>query len=183
MKKLLSLGALWLSVIIGFVAVGHSATTCARSDMYCYESGPTASLTTIGRLDSSGNLTVVGNETVAGNSTTGGITVLSPVSQITVSTKVPVGITGTYEQIQSTGGTVEFTSSSLFPAITTATAVSGQQLTLDATSQNNVVIIDTGPATAVSGSDAYIVISSTKSAVTLIYNATLAVWKEIGKQL
>ena len=105
-------------------------------------------------------------------------------SQITVSTKVPISPTATYMHVLSTGGTVLFDVTGTWPAIATSTALSGQVLILDSvnlvTSSN--VVIATGAATGVIGSDQYIVISGTKSAAEFIFNASSNVWVEVGKQ-
>jgi hypothetical protein len=103
-------------------------------------------------------------------------------SQVSVATNVPVAITATNMVIESTGGLVEFAITSAYPAITTSTALSGQYLVLSATTSTSIIQIDTGTATAVMGDDQYIVISSTKSPVSFIYNSTLSKWLEIGKQ-
>ena len=129
---------------------------------------------TANNIVSSGTLTAVG------------ATVYSPVSQVTVATNVPVGITATNMVIESTGGVVTFAQIGRIaadgPAIATATAVSGQYLILQSTTSVSTVVITTGTATAVLGDAATYTISSAKNPVALIYNATLAAWMVISQQ-
>lgn len=113
--------------------------------------------------------------------------VYSPVSQVTVATNVPVGISATNMVIKSTAGIVTYAQIGRIaadgPAITTSTALSGQYLILSSTTSLDTVVITTGTATAVlSGSDATITISSVKPPMAFIYNATLSAWMAIGKQ-
>lgn len=110
------------------------------------------------------------------------INVSSVVSQVNVSTKVPISPTATYMAILSTGGVVNFASNSSYPAVSTSTAVNGQYLVLFSTSSACSIGIATGSATGVVGTDAFIFISSTRSAAQFIYNSTLSQWVEIGKQ-
>jgi len=64
MKKLSLLGALWLSVIIGFVAVSNSAQVCTNTDLQCYESGPFGgTMLTPFRVDALGNASFAGDQT------------------------------------------------------------------------------------------------------------------------
>jgi hypothetical protein len=180
MKKLSLLGAIWISVIVGFVGVSFSANTCTSSDMYCYQAGPVSNLNTIGRLDSSGNLTVAANETTTLK------TIYVPSSQVNISTLVAISPTATNMVIESTGATVTFNQigrvASEGPAISTSTATSGQILILQSTTTVSTVVITTGTATAVYGDQATYTISAAKNPVLFIYNATLAVWQAISYQ-
>lgn len=112
--------------------------------------------------------------------------VYPPTSQITVATNVPVAITSTNMVIKSTGGIVTYAQAGRVPsdgpAITTSTALSGQFLILQSTTTADTVVITTGTATAVYGDDTTITISASKAPVLFIYNATLSVWEEFGKQ-
>ncbi len=103
----------------------------------------------------------------------------APVSQVTVSTQVPINPTGSYMTVLSTGGLLPLSAS---VAIATATAVPGQYLLLYDTSSVSSIYITTSPTTGIIGDDAVITITSTKSAVGFIYNSTLSSWVEIGKQ-
>lgn len=166
-----------LAVLVGVVSYGKAV--CAPTDIFCYQTGSTP--TQVLKADSSGALT--GSAvTLTGNQTTAGKTIFTPSSQVTVSTQVPINPTATYMQVISTGGTVVFGLTSSYPAIATATAASGQYLVLSSTSSSSIISISTGNATAVFGTDPFVVISSTKSAVAFIYDATLSVWREINRQ-
>ena len=103
----------------------------------------------------------------------------APVSQVTVSTQVPINPTATYMVVESTGLLLPLSAS---VAIATATAVPGQYLVVWDTSSVSSIYITTGSATGVIGDDAVITITSTKSAVGFIYNSTVSSWVEIGKQ-
>lgn len=174
MKKYGYLAALWVAVIVGLYQVAHAATqTCQRTDFFCYESGPTGNLLTPARLDSSGNLTLFGSETVSGQS------IYPPISQVNISTIVPVSVTGSFMVVDSTGSMVPFSTS---VAIATSTAINGQFFILSSTSSVSTLQITTGTATGVIGDDAVIVISSTKSAVGFIYSSPLSQWIEVGRQ-
>ncbi len=105
-----------------------------------------------------------------------------PVSQVTVSTSVPINPTASYMQVVSTGGPVTFSALGSWPAISTASAQSGQFLTLASTTTSNVVYISTGVGSAVAGTNSSIVISSSISAVQFMYNAGTSQWQEVGKQ-
>ena len=138
-----------------------------------------------------GNTTISGNASITGTlsvpsvtgSTNTGVTVYPAISQVNISTQVSINPTlGTYLAIESTGAIVNFTASSLFPAISTATALNGQFLILSSTSSVSTVIIATGTSTGVIGDDQFIVISSSKSAVSFIFNSTLSQWIEIARQ-
>lgn len=111
-----------------------------------------------------------------------GLTQFNVLSQVTVSTNVPVAITATYEQVESTGGTVLFGITSSYPAISTAAALSGQYILLSSTSTTSTVSIATGAATGVQGDDQFIVLSGSKSPVGFIFDSTLSLWREIGRQ-
>ncbi len=128
-----------------------------------------------------GNINVTGTQTGV-NETLSGYQAYSSVSQVTVSTQVPISPTGSFMLILSTGGPVTFGVGSSYPAISTATAVDGQFLTIGSTSTGNNVFISTSPLTAVSGDDTSIVFTSTRSFVTFIYSNALKQWMEIGKQ-
>lgn len=164
---------LGMFVIVASVARVINAA-CASSDFWCYQSGPSTNLTTQGQLSSGGNLTLNGGPVIIGK------TVLTPTSQVTVSTQVPIAITATWMQIESTGAVVEFVAGSAYPAITTATATSGQYLVLSSTSSASSVIIETGTFSGVVGTNKYIVITSTRSAIPFLFNSTLQQWIAIG---
>lgn len=113
--------------------------------------------------------------------------VYSPVSQVTIATNVPVGISATYMVVKSTAliviyqqvGRIPFDG----PAITTSTAINGQFLILGSTTSVDTVVITTGTATAVlSGSDATITISGAKPPMSFIYDSAVSAWRAIGKQ-
>ena len=115
------------------------------------------------------------------------VLVFPPTSQVTVSTLVPVGISATYMVIKSTALIVTYSQvgrvPSEGPAITTSTAKNGQYLILSSTTSVDTVVITTGIATAVySPSDATITISAVKNPMAFIFDATLSVWRAIGKQ-
>jgi hypothetical protein len=108
---------------------------------------------------------------------------LVPSAFVSVSTQIPISpLTATNIVVKSTGGFVSFATGSSYPAISTSTALTGQYIVVHATSTADYVIIATGTATGVVGSDQYIVISGSKSAVGFIYDPYLASWVEIGKQ-
>ena len=170
MKKLSLLGALWLSVIIGFAAVSYSAQTCANTDFFCYESGPIYNQITPARLDAAGNLTTLGYHVI------GTKAVLSSSNLRLTGTGVPLSPTSTFVNLVSSGAL------SYGPAvlnISTATAVDGQYLILIATSTTNAITISTGAATGVAGVDTSIVI--TTNPTSFIFNALTSLWYEIGK--
>ncbi len=108
--------------------------------------------------------------------------VFTPASQVNVSTQVPISPTATYVQVVSTGGPVTFSATGSYPAISTSSAFSGQFLVLTSSSATNVVYISTGTNSAVVGMNSSIVISSSMSAVSFIYDGLQSVWKQIGKQ-
>lgn len=165
-----------------------AAQTCQRSDLFCYETGPSGALATPSRLDASGNLTLGGavtatNATLSGNATTAGLTVTTPVN-VTVSTFTSIVPTSSY-LLLLTSSTLNITLTSDVnqgPALATATATNGQWVTLGSTTSATTVAIATGTASAVIGDDVNIVITSTKSAVSFIFNGTLKQWFEVGKQ-
>lgn len=177
------------SLVLLMSAVRLSQAACGPTDMWCYQSGSYVSPTQVGKLDASGNLTINGNLTTTGtgSNTSSGKTVYVPTSQVNISTLVPVAITATNMVIKSTAGIVTFYQvgrlPSEGPAISTATATSGQYLILHSTTSVDTVVITTGTATGVlSGSDATITISAAKPAISLIYDSTLSAWIVIGKQ-
>ena len=191
MKKLLTLTAIWLSVVVGMVALARATTTCTRSDMYCYESGPTANLTTIGRLDSSGNLTVAGNESVAGNQTSGGTTVFTPQVITGISSTTVIVPTATYIQLLSTqnvvtlGGLTNNAGQVFYAPISTASAVAGQMVIFYSTSTTSYVVISTGaPSGNYFNSNGTIGSATTLSTappktLQFIFDAVLQAWTEV----
>ena len=190
MKKLFKLG------VIGFIVFGvpfaQAAQVCQRSDIQCYESGPSGNLATPFRIDAAGNLTTLGNETVSGtgiNSNAGsqsiaGRTIYVPLG-VTVSTAAPIGITATYENIISTGGNIVLAGGSgnslgVYPAISTSTAVNGQELILGTTVQtsNFAVTLTSGTAEALDLGAATRLIQYGKR-LGLIFDSTNAIWVEM----
>lgn len=137
----------------------------------------------LGNLPITGNETVTGNQAVTGNSTIGGTSVFTPVSQINVSTQVSINPTTTFMVIASTGGAVTFGIGSAYPAISTASAVSGQYLILVATQSVNTVAIATSSLTGVVGPDSTITLTSaSKGAIAFIFDGLRSLWVEVSKQ-
>lgn len=168
MKKLSGLIALWALVIAGFVAVAYSANTCTSSDMYCFQSGPSQSVNTIGRLDSSGNLTVVGNGTMNGK------TIFVPQSVTAVSTLTTLSPTATYLQIISSGGPVNIGLQNA--AISTTSASAGQYLIIGSTSSTSTVTITTGSVAGVLSISTNTILINNVRRPSFIYDSTNSVW-------
>lgn len=115
--------------------------------------------------------------------------VLPPTSQVNISTFVSVASSTTFMMIESTGGAttgqvtfVNDATNTKWPAISTATALSGQILVLHSTTTASSVKIETGTVTGVGGAQAFYVISSSMAPVQAIFNATLQQWWIFGKQ-
>jgi len=193
MKKNVRLAALWAAVIVGFYSLAYGAQTCARTDMYCYESGPTGNLSTIGRLDSSGNLSLNGNTVLGsgagvstggvGNLSYGGISVYTPQS-VTVSSCSTIVPTSTYIQVVSSGSTLLMGNCATpgAPIISTATAIAGQYVILYDTSSAGAITLSSGTASGIVGtsSNAPFVLSNTGT-ISFIFDAVTQMWREIAR--
>lgn len=182
-----------LSILAGIYTLCNAAgLTTSTSDMIDYCTGANNS-NCIYRLDSVGNVTTLG--TLNANSATGTSTINNDIAilgntfftpgNIIVSTFTSINPVSTYVTL-ITSGTANITlskdASSGLPAISTSTAVSGEYIIVGSTTSATTVTISTGAANGVIGDDALIVISSTKSAVGFIYNASVSQWVEVGKQ-
>lgn len=97
-----------LMLFMGLPILIHAANTCAKSDIECYQSGPSQNLSTMYRVDASGNATFAGTLTTQGSGTqTIGGTLFQGVSGVVISTLPTAGNSiGTYYQVNLATGTL-----------------------------------------------------------------------------
>lgn len=197
---------LGIALLLGYDMVLYAAAqVCQPTDFWCYESGPSQNLSTMGRMDSSGNLTVKGTSTVQGTELqTGsgvnvytasmrfiGPTIFSPTSAtggvggggggLAVTTQtIP---TATYMTLISSGSNLLMSG---LPSIATATVVGGatalpdgQLLILGSTATISYTFQDnavlSGTRIQLKGSLRTAVVSSTGT-LTLMYSAPATMW-------
>jgi hypothetical protein len=187
MKKLL-----WPMVfaIIGFVCVDAHAT-CASTDIMCY----VVSAVQRFRVTTAGNTTVGGTLTVTGATThTGAVTnsstitngattknIYSP-SSVSIATYTSISPVSTYINLLTTGtANVSLTVDAGYGK-SLAAGTNGQQLIIGSTTSVTTVTLSSGVANGWVGTDLTVVISSTKSAVSFIYDSAIPAWREIGRQ-
>lgn len=188
-----------LVLLSGISRWSVAANTCQPSDMWCYQTGPSQSLTTVGRMDALGNLvlngyeTIAGSQTVTGNSgvtgnqvvsgtnTVTGRTVYSRSTQTGVTISSAINTSSTFVIIVTTSPNATIVTTAA-PTLSTTTAVDGQFVVIKGTSsvstytfQDNGTLagslLELGAATR---------IVSDKKILTLIYDSLQGLWLEVS---
>lgn len=197
MKKLFKLGVLGL--IVAVVPLAQAVQVCQKSDIQCYESGPSQNLSTPFRVDATGNVTTAGGVTMTGNETISGTgtnsnagsqsiagrTIYTPLS-VTVATTSAISPSATYIMIVSSGGNLVMnggasTAAGIYPLISTATAVNGQFLVIGTTVSapgSYSITLTSGTGSALDLGAATRVIGYGKK-LGLVFDSANAIWVEL----
>lgn len=188
-----------LGILAGVIGFSKAANTCQNSDMYCYQTGPSQNLNTIGRLDASGNLTVsgyevvngsqtvtgnsgvTGNQVISGTSTVSGRTVYTRTTQTGVTVSSTIVNSATFVVIVTTSPNATIVTTAT-PTISTTTAIDGQYIVLKGTSSvSTYTFVDQG---TLSGSllelGASTRIVSDLKVLTLMFDSLIGKWLEVS---
>lgn len=187
--RFLMVGVMLSGLSYGAYAV---AQVCQKSDIMCYESGPSQNLSTPFRIDASGNVTSAGNETITGtgsNTYSGamvfvGKTIYTPTVVTAISSVTIISPSATYLTVVSSGANVTCglgfgNGLAAAPCISTTTATNGQYLVIGGTSSVSTVTFTDGATAGMQLGAATRLIDNLKK-LTLIFDSFDSQWKEVS---